>query len=123
LLVEGPSHDPEVTSKADTASDDEKGAVRTPEPEVGWWVVLASYNVVSGQPKIVSDVRHTTGAAHKCGSSARNDLSSKFDGFRPGYVVVVVGPFAIRADAVTSQQQVNACVSGTYLKYARRLEE
>jgi hypothetical protein len=116
--VERSSAGRKVISDTGGAGEQEKAA---PARELGsgWWVVLASYNVGSAAPEIVSGVRHTTGAAHLCGSSAFKSLSTKFDGFTPGYIVVVLGPFAIKADAVRSQQQVNACVSGTYLKFAR----
>ena len=70
---------------------------------------------------IASNVRRASGAAHRCGTGAFNDFSSKFRGFAPGYVVVVVGPFADKADAARSQQQVKGCVSGTYVKYAQHL--
>jgi hypothetical protein len=52
-----------------------------------------------------------------------NDLSSKFRGFAPGYMVVVIGPFAEKADAARSQQRVNGCISGSYVKYAQHLGE
>jgi hypothetical protein len=55
--------------------------------------------------------------------SAFNDFSSKFRGFAPGYMVVVVGLFAEKVDAARSQQQVKGCVSGTYVKYAQHLGE
>jgi len=117
--VEGPSAGREVTSDTGGAGEREKAAASAREPGSAWWVVLASYNVSSAAPEIASGVRHTAGAAQLCGSRAFNDLSTKFHGFTPGYMVVVIGPFAIKADAARSQQQVNACVSGAYLKYAR----
>ena len=49
--------------------------------------------------------------------------STSLRGFAPGYMVVVIGPFADKADAARSQQQVNRCVSGTYVKYAQHLGE
>jgi hypothetical protein len=117
--IERSSAGRKVTSDTGGAGEGEKAAAPAREPGSGWWVVLASYNLGSAAPEIVSGVRHTTGAAHLCGSSAFNSLSTKFHGFTPGYMVVVIGPFAIKEDAARSQQQVNACVSGAYLKYAR----
>ena len=72
---------------------------------------------------VASNVRQASGAAHRCGMSAFNDFSSKFRGFAPGYMVVVVGPFAEKVDAARSQKQVKGCVSGTYVKYAQHLGE
>jgi hypothetical protein len=54
---------------------------------------------------------------------AFNDFSSNFRGFAPGYMVVVIGPFADKVEAARSRQQVNGCVSRTYVKYAQHLGE
>ena len=92
----------------------------------GWWVILRSFNVGeadSATTLTASSVRRASGVAHRCGMGAFNDFSSKFRGFAPGYIVVVVGPFADKADAARSQQQVKGCVSGTYVKYAQHLGE
>ena len=92
----------------------------------GWWIILRSFNVGeadSATTLIASNVRQASGAAHRCGMSAFNDFSSKFRGFAPGYMVVVVGPFAEKVDAARSQQQVKGCVSGAYVKYAQHLGE
>ena len=92
----------------------------------GWWVILGSFNVGaadSATTLIASSVRRAGGAAQRCGLGAFNDFSSKFSGFAPGYMVVVVGPFADKVDAARSQQQVKGCVSGTYVKFAQHLEQ
>ena len=92
----------------------------------GWWVILGSINVGEGDSAatlIEPSVRRASSAAHRCGMGAFNDFSSKFRGFAPGYMVVVIGPFADKADAARSQQQVNRCVSRTYVKYAQHLAE
>jgi len=93
----------------------------------GWWVIVGSFNVGEADSAtttlIGSDVRRVSGAAHRCGMGAFNDFSSKFRGFAPGYMVVVIGPFADKADAARSQQQLKGCVSGTYVKYAQHLGE
>jgi len=90
----------------------------------GWWVILGSINLGeadSATTMIASGVRRASSAAHRCGMGAFNDLSSKFRGFAPGYMVVVIGPFADKADAAKSQQQVSRCAAGTYVKYAQHL--
>ena len=90
----------------------------------GWWIVLGSINVGDGDGAtalIEPSVRRASSAAHRCGMGAFNDFSSKFRGFAPGYMVVVIGPFADKADAARSQQQVNRCVARTYVKYAQHL--
>jgi curved DNA-binding protein CbpA len=92
----------------------------------GWWVILGSINVGeadSTTPLIESSVRRASNAAHRCGMGAFNDFSAKFRGFAPGYMVVVIGPFADKVDAARSQQQVNRCVSRTYVKYAQHFGE
>ena len=92
----------------------------------GWWVILGSINVGEGDSAttlIEPSVRRASSAAHRCGMGAFNDFSSKFRGFAPGYMVVVIGPFADKADAARSQQQVNRCVARTYVKYAQHLGE
>ena len=92
----------------------------------GWWVVLGSINVGeadSTTTPIAASVRRASSAAHRCGMGTFNDLSSRFRGFAPGYMVVVIGPFADKADAARSQQQVNRCISGTYVKYAQHFGE
>jgi hypothetical protein len=94
---------------------------KTQNSGVGWWVVVGSFNLNSASTLLVSSIRHANGAAHQCGLGVFNDLSSTFHGFTPGYIVVVIGPFADKAEATRSQQQVNGCVSGSYLKYAQHL--
>ena len=92
----------------------------------GWWVILGSINVGEGDSAttlIEPSVRRASSAAHRCGMGAFNDFSSKFRGFAPGYMVVVIGPFADKADAARSQQQVSRCVARTYVKYAQHLGE
>ena len=92
----------------------------------GWWIILGSFDVGQGESAatlIASGVRRASGAAQRCGISAFNDFSAKFQGFAPGYMVVVIGPFVDRAQAARSQQRVNGCVSGTYVKYAQHLGE
>jgi hypothetical protein len=126
---------------ADLASSDLTPANKTTGPQrsvpqtpnkaqsgsaAGWWVIVGSFNVgevESATSLIGSGVRRASGAAHRCGMDAFNDFSSKFRGFAPGYMVVVIGPFADKADAARSQQQVKECVSGTYVKYAQHLGE
>jgi curved DNA-binding protein CbpA len=92
----------------------------------GWWVILGSINIREGDSAttlIEPSVRRASSAAHRCGMGAFNDFSSKFRGFAPGYMVIVIGPFAAKADAARSQQQVNRCVARTYVKYAQHLGE
>src|SRR5262245_3864885 len=92
----------------------------------GWWVILGSINVGeadSAMTMVATGVRRASSAAHRCGMGTFNDLSSKFRGFAPGYMVVVIGPFAEKADAARSQQRVNGCISGSYVKYAQHLGE
>jgi curved DNA-binding protein CbpA len=92
----------------------------------GWWVILGSINIGEGDSAttlIEPSVRRASSAAHRCGLGTFNDFSSKFRGFAPGYMVVVIGPFADKVGAARSQQQVNRCVPRTYVKYAQHLGE
>jgi cell division septation protein DedD len=92
----------------------------------GWWVILGSINVGeadSAMTMVATGVRRASSAAHRCGMGTFNDVSSKFRGFAPGYMVVVIGPFAEKADAARSQQRVNGCISGSFVKYAQHLGE
>ena len=88
----------------------------------GWWIILGSINVDEGD-SAATLIRRASGAARRCGMDAFKDLSSNFRGFAPGYMVVVIGPFADRVEAARSRQQVNGCVSRTYVKYAQHLGE
>jgi curved DNA-binding protein CbpA len=88
----------------------------------GWWIILGSVNVDEGD-NASTLISRASGAARRCGMDAFNDLSSNFRGFAPGYMVVVIGPFADKVEAARSRQQVNGCVSRTYVKYAQHLGE
>jgi curved DNA-binding protein CbpA len=88
----------------------------------GWWIILGSVNVDEGDSASTL-ISRASGAARRCGMDAFNDLSSNFRGFAPGYMVVVIGPFADKVEAARSRQQVNGCVSRTYVKYAQHLGE
>jgi DnaJ domain len=90
--------------------------------EAGWWIILGSINVDEGDSASTL-IRRASGAARRCGMDAFNDFSSNFRGFAPGYMVVVIGPFADKVEAARSRQQVNGCVSRTYVKYAQHLGE
>ena len=70
---------------------------------------------------VATGVRRASCAAHRCGMGTFNDLSSKFRGFAPGYMVVVIGPFTDKAEAARSQQRLNGCIAKTYVKYAQHL--
>lgn len=86
------------------------------------WMVGHSINVAEGDSAttlIEPSVKRASSAA----TVVEWARSTSLRGFAPGYMVVVIGPFADKADAARSQQQVNRCVSGTYVKYAQHLGE
>jgi hypothetical protein len=107
-------------------SEPQAGAKGRSGSEAGWWIILGSFDVTetdSATTLISAGVRRASGAAQRCGMGTFNDFSAKFRGFAPGYMVVVIGPFADKAEAARSQQRVNGCIARTYVKYAQHLGE
>ena len=62
-------------------------------------------------------LQHVDDVAVRCGLKAFHDLSDKFAGSRPGYVVVVAGPFVTREDADHMLQIAKKCVPDAFLRY------
>jgi hypothetical protein len=56
--------------------------------------------------------------AQRCGFEIFNDFSGKFENFRPGYIVVVVGAYGSRSEA-RELTAVRHCVPDAYVKYGR----
>jgi hypothetical protein len=87
----------------------------------GWWIVLASFDQDS--PDVDSAVRRIGRRAAACGFDIFNDFSGKFENFRPGYIVAVVGAYSSRRAAQRDLPQVRACVADAFVKYGRYLGE
>jgi hypothetical protein len=121
--VEWSTTGPRITMEAGSVTDREKPLASIPGTGAGWWTVLASFSVGDGSSRAVdtdSDVKRTIGTAYLCGFSAFNDYSSRFAGFTPGYMIVVIGPHSQKSEAERVQQQVSACAPGAYIKFANR---
>ena len=58
-----------------------------------------------------------------CGLRPFNDFSGKFDGFKPGFQVVVDGAYATRSEAESVRSAASGCVPDAYVKWARYLGE
>ncbi len=83
----------------------------------GWWVILGARPAVDGNdpgdPAFDEEVR-------ACGLEPFADFSSKFEGFRPGLVVVVViDAYAERSEAEKTLAKARRCFPDAYLKYSR----
>jgi hypothetical protein len=86
----------------------------------GWWVQLGALT-----PELAtadqSDAIQKRAAG--CGLRVANDLSAKFQGFRPGYKVFFVGPFQSRDAADRTAVVARRCVPDAYVKYGEYLGE
>ena len=89
---------------------------RVAASDTGWWVVLAT--VPADQ-----DVQGALQRLEGCGLHPFNDFSSKFNGFRPGFLVVVDGPYATRNEAEGVRSAASQCVPDAYVKWAHYLGE
>jgi hypothetical protein len=86
-------------------------------PDEGWWVVVRA---LPDTPSAFDDTTAFAERVRRCGVEAFGDFSSKFSGFRPGYVVTVhVAPFHTEEEANALLKQARRCVPGAYLRYGR----
>ena len=86
------------------------------QQDTGWWVVLATVPAEQDVSAMVSDLEG-------CGLRPFNDFSSKFEGFRAGFQVVVDGAYATRSEAERVRSAASRCVPDAYVKWARYLGE
>lgn len=86
--------------------------------ESGWWVVVGSIAAPDNNytPRVEAGARRAEAAARRCGLRPHQDFSSKFRGFVPGYVVVVVGAFGSQSKARSVLAQARRCVPDAYIK-------
>jgi hypothetical protein len=91
-------------------------------PSAGWWIVTGSF-ANDGAARNDALIRRSSEAARRCGLTTFNDFSFKFRGLKPGYDVVVIGPYPERASARRYLARVQPCVPGAYLKEAEHLGE
>ncbi len=83
----------------------------------GWWVVLGARPAPDGNdpgdPALDAKAR-------RCGVEPFGDFSSKFEGFRPGLVVVVaIDAYRTKAEAAETLAKAKRCIPDAYLKYGR----
>ena len=86
------------------------------QQDAGWWVVLATVPADT-------DVQASVQEFENCGLRPFNDFSSKFDGFKPGFQVVVDGAYATRSEAESVRSAASGCAPDAYVKWARYLGE
>ncbi len=84
--------------------------------DAGWWVVLATVPADT-------DVQASVRKFEDCGLHPFNDFSSKFDGFKPGFQVVVDGAYGTRSEAESVRSAASGCAPDAYVKRARYLGE
>lgn len=88
------------------------------QADSGWWVILGSIAAPGNNytPRVEAGARRAEAAARRCGLRPHQDFSSKFRGFVPGYVVVVVGAFSSQSKAKSVLAQARRCVPDAYIK-------
>ena len=90
--------------------------------DTGWWVILASFPTEPWERQS-SDFNKMQAAAAPCGLAIFNDLSGKFNGFRAGYNVFVLGAFESKSAANTQLTIARKCFPDAYVKYGEYLGE
>ena len=85
-----------------------------------WWVVVGSILDGPDKDRTTDTIRART---TRCRLATSQDLSSKFSGFRPGYVVVVVGPLDSQPEAARTLEMVRPCVPDAYTKQGRHFRD
>ena len=88
----------------------------------GWWVILGSLPTEPWERQ-QTDYDRMHAAAAPCGLEVFNDLSGKFEGFRAGYNVFVVGAFESQSDANGVLKQARKCFPDAYIKSGKYLGE
>lgn len=78
----------------------------------GYWVIVGNFPQDEINP--AAQRRIEARAAH-CGFEAFNDFSFKF-GFKPGYMVFVLGAYATKSEAKAVLGAVRRCVPDAYIK-------
>ena len=108
-------------SSALFASDDPSttGAISPSDPDP-WWIVVASFVDGPAQELSVGTIRARLA---RCGLETWNDSSSRFGGFRAGYVAVVVGPLPNKSDAIPVLERARRCAPDANLRQAKHVAE
>lgn len=94
------------------------GAGAQPMRLDGWWVVLTSIpNDGSMAPHRQMETFRAT--MRTCGVDIFNDDSAKFQGFKPGFLVAVIGAYRTEAEARAQLPKVERCARDAYVRRAR----
>lgn len=97
-------------------------ATAAPAVAGSWWVIIGSH------PQEREDLMkpmamEMSAKAGRCGYRPFNDFSGKFEGFRPGVNVFVVGDYKTRETALAHRQKLLACFPDAYVKEGRYMGE
>ena len=109
------------TSRPLASEDDPSttGVISPLDPDP-WWIVVAS--VVDG-PAQELDVEAVRARLSKCGVETWNDRSSRFVGFRAGFIAVVIGPLPSKSEAISVLGRARRCVPDANLRQAKHVAE
>jgi hypothetical protein len=87
-------------------------------PSRDWWVIVGSYpEAASG---LDEETEKIIAAVLRCGLRPVRDQSRNYNGFAPGYSILVLDSLTDRAGAQQLLQQVRPCVRGAYIKQGHR---
>lgn len=89
---------------------------------IGWWVVVGTFPAEPSQRQ-TADFASIQSLGARCSLVPFNDLSGKFQGFKPGFNVFVLGAYDSKPKAMEVLQQAQACYPDAYIKYAEYLGE
>ena len=109
------------TSSATDLEPATTGAIAAlpPAPDP-WWVVVASLRDPGDYKAPTETVRDRIS---KCGLETAAAPSSRFVGFRPGYVAVVIGPLPTKNDAVRVLEAARPCAADANIRQAKQAAE
>ena len=80
-----------------------------------WWVVVGSEANPNNDDTFPANSRANDALA-PCRMEAFSDWSMKWQGFRPGYTVSVLGAYNSRQEAETVRRAVSACIPDAYVR-------
>ena len=109
------------TSSATDLEPATTGAIAPPPPAPDpWWVVVASLREPDRYDGATEAVRDRVS---KCGLEPSAAPSSRFVGFRPGYIAVVIGPLPTKTDAARVWEAVRPCAADANIRQAKQIGE
>jgi hypothetical protein len=115
---------PETTGSLPFSEGSPQGTAAPAQPDAptrDWWIILGSYP--EGATTLEEGAEKTTEAVRRCGLRPIRDQSANYDGFAPGYTILVLDAQTDRESAQQLLRQVRRCVRDAYLKQGRRVSE